>query len=95
MRAARWGITDVVVELVRGGANLDLQNKVQVEKSHKSPRQPCTHVDICVMNSTKVQISRRNSDAGSRYTVHRITIIAQCTSRHLSAPPIVPGPCIG
>ena len=21
--------------------------------------------------------------------------IAQCTSRHLSAPPIVPGPCIG
>ena len=93
MRAASHGRTDVVVELVRGGANLDLQNKVQVEKSHKSPRQPCTHVDICVM--AKVQIPRRNSDAGSRYTVHRITIIAQCTSRHLSAPPIVPGPCIG
>ena len=28
MRAAWWGNTDVVVELVRGGANLDLQNKV-------------------------------------------------------------------
>ena len=26
-------------------------------------------------------------DAGSRYAVHLITIIAQCTSRHLSAPP--------
>ena len=26
--AARHGRTDVVVELVRGGANLDLQNKV-------------------------------------------------------------------
>ena len=28
IRAADYGITDVVVELVRGGANLDLQNKV-------------------------------------------------------------------
>ena len=28
IRAARWGRTDVVVELVRGGANLDLQNEV-------------------------------------------------------------------
>ena len=28
IRAAREGNTDVVVELVRGGANLDLQDKV-------------------------------------------------------------------
>ena len=28
IQAARRGSTDVVVELVRGGANLDLQNKV-------------------------------------------------------------------
>ena len=28
IRAASLGRTDVVVELVRGGANLDLQNKV-------------------------------------------------------------------
>ena len=28
IRAASLGKTDVVVELVRGGANLDLQNKV-------------------------------------------------------------------
>ena len=28
MGAALWGRTDVVVELVRGGAYLDLQNKV-------------------------------------------------------------------
>ena len=28
MKAARRGKTDVVVELVKGGANLDLQNKV-------------------------------------------------------------------
>ena len=28
MLAVWWGRTDVVVELVRGGANLDLQNKV-------------------------------------------------------------------
>ena len=28
MRAAWLGNTDVVVELVRGGANLDLQDKV-------------------------------------------------------------------
>ena len=28
IRAASHGETDVVVELVRGGANLDLQNKV-------------------------------------------------------------------
>ena len=26
--AARWGRTDVVVELVRGGANLDMQDEV-------------------------------------------------------------------
>ena len=28
MRAAYWGKTDVMVELVKAGANLDLQNKV-------------------------------------------------------------------
>ena len=30
MRAALYGNTDVVVELVEAGANLDLQNKVYV-----------------------------------------------------------------
>ena len=28
MEAAYWGTTDVVVELVKRGANLDVQNKV-------------------------------------------------------------------
>ena len=28
MRAARWGRTEVVVELVKANANLDLQDKV-------------------------------------------------------------------
>ena len=28
MEAAYWGKTDIVVELVKAGANLDLQNKV-------------------------------------------------------------------
>ena len=48
-----------------------------------------THCNHYNMNSTKVQNPRRNSyiDAGSRYAVHPITIIAQCTSRHL---PLLP-----
>ena len=29
MWAARWGKTEVVVELIKAGANLNLQNKVQ------------------------------------------------------------------
>ena len=31
IQVAKWGSTDVVVELVRGGANMGLQNKVYVE----------------------------------------------------------------
>ena len=29
MEAARWGNTEVVVELIKAGANLNLQNQVQ------------------------------------------------------------------
>ena len=30
MKAARWGNTEVVVELVRAGANVDMQNEVRM-----------------------------------------------------------------
>ena len=38
MRAAWLGRTDVVVELVKGGANLDLQNKVCIVMNTGYPR---------------------------------------------------------
>ena len=37
--AASCGLTDGVVELVKAGANLDLQNEVSIFR----PLEPCTH----------------------------------------------------
>ena len=47
---------------------------------------------------TKVQNPRHNSlkqTLDADCTMHCLTIVAQCTCKHLSAIPIVPGPCIG
>ena len=38
MRAAYWGTTDVVVELVKAGANLDLQNEVMSSGEYRYSR---------------------------------------------------------
>ena len=46
MQAAWEGETDVVVELVKGGANLDLQNKVCVVMNTGYPR--CSAIFIVV-----------------------------------------------
>ena len=49
MDAAYCGKTDVVVELVKGGANLDLQNEVCIVMNTRYPR--CSTIVIVVPRS--------------------------------------------
>ena len=47
IKAAYYGETDVVVELVKGGANLDLQNEVCIVMNTGYPR--CSAIVIIVV----------------------------------------------
>ena len=42
-----------------------------------------------------IYLSTRGEALDADCTMHCFTIVAQCTCKHLSAIPIVPGPCIG
>ena len=62
MRAAWYGNTDVVVELVRGGANLDLQNKVCLQQ------RPSTHVLYSTRNVHTHVVSCTSQNVAQSYT---------------------------
>ena len=52
MKAASWGETEVVVELVKGGADLNLQNEVCATYTNVLHVEKCT----CMCNRKETQL---------------------------------------